>query len=67
MVRTVQKNRTELPAELLVTKNRAKNIFYNDISAYNAFVIWTEIFPECQNKRRIFLEEMGKALVVPHI
>ncbi|XP_027874871.1 piggyBac transposable element-derived protein 4-like [Xiphophorus couchianus] len=48
-------------------------IFYNiiDVSAYNAFVIWTEIFPEWNvsklYKRRIFLEELGKALVVPHI
>lgn len=151
MVGTVRKNRDELPAELLVTKNRAsqssmfaftdttalvsycpkkgknvvlmstlhKNaeistredqkpsvildynatkggvdnldkvtgsystkrmtarwplvIFYNmiDVSAYNAFVIWMEIFPEWNvsklYKRRIFLEELGKALVVPHI
>ncbi|KAK7910030.1 hypothetical protein WMY93_014714 [Mugilogobius chulae] len=48
-------------------------IFYNilDVSAYNAFVIWTEIFPEWNEsklyKRRIFLEELGKALVTPHI
>lgn len=48
-------------------------IFYNmiDISAYNAFVIFTEIFPGWNSsklyKRRLFLEELGKALVVPHI
>ncbi|XP_033943723.1 piggyBac transposable element-derived protein 4-like [Pseudochaenichthys georgianus] len=48
-------------------------MFYNliDISAYNAFVIFTEIFPEWNKsklyRRRLFLEELGKALVVPHI
>ncbi|XP_060754181.1 uncharacterized protein LOC132864778 [Neoarius graeffei] len=48
-------------------------IFYNiiDVSAYNAFVIWSEICPEWNAgklfKRRMFLEELGKALVVPHI
>ncbi|XP_029907418.1 piggyBac transposable element-derived protein 4-like [Myripristis murdjan] len=48
-------------------------IFYNmlDVSAYNAFVIWTEICPDWNvsklYKRRIFLEELGKALVTPHI
>jgi len=48
-------------------------IFYNiiDVSACNAFVIWTEILPEWNMsklyKRRIFLEELGKSLVVPHI
>ncbi|GLD56432.1 piggyBac transposable element-derived protein 4-like protein [Lates japonicus] len=48
-------------------------IFYNmiDVSAYNAFVIWTEIFPDWNvsklYKRCIFLEELGKALVTPHI
>ena len=48
-------------------------IYYNmiDVSAYNAFVIWTEIFPDWNvsklYKRRIFLEELGKALVTPHI
>ncbi|KAL2087173.1 hypothetical protein ACEWY4_018232 [Coilia grayii] len=48
-------------------------IFYNmiDVSAYNAFVIWSEIFPEWNAaklfKRHMFLEELGKALVVPHI
>ncbi|XP_060786554.1 piggyBac transposable element-derived protein 3-like [Neoarius graeffei] len=48
-------------------------IFYNiiDVSAYNAFVIWSEICQEWNAgklfKRRMFLEELGKALVVPHI
>ncbi|XP_036006053.1 piggyBac transposable element-derived protein 4-like [Fundulus heteroclitus] len=48
-------------------------IFYNmiDVSAYNAFIIWTEIFPDWNvsklYKRRIFLEDLGKALVTPHI
>ncbi|KAJ8384437.1 hypothetical protein AAFF_G00205700 [Aldrovandia affinis] len=48
-------------------------IFFNiiDVSAYNAFVIFAEIFPEWNKsklyKRHLFLEELGKALVVPHI
>ena len=43
-------------------------IFYNmiDVSSYNAFVIWTEIFPAWNvsklYKRCSFLEELGKAL-----
>ncbi|XP_047241326.1 piggyBac transposable element-derived protein 4-like [Girardinichthys multiradiatus] len=48
-------------------------IFHNiiDASSYNAFVIWREINPTCmshkQNKRRLFLEQLGKALVTPLI
>ncbi|XP_048854024.1 nucleolar protein dao-5-like isoform X37 [Brienomyrus brachyistius] len=49
-------------------------IFYNmmDISAYNAFVIWLAIQPDWEksnsNKRwRLFLEELGRELVLPHI
>ncbi|KAJ8405688.1 hypothetical protein AAFF_G00316680 [Aldrovandia affinis] len=48
-------------------------VFYNmiDVSVYNAFVIWREMFPEWNqaklHKRRIFHEELGKALVVPAI
>nr|XP_023659233.1 piggyBac transposable element-derived protein 4-like isoform X2 [Paramormyrops kingsleyae]XP_023659235.1 piggyBac transposable element-derived protein 4-like isoform X2 [Paramormyrops kingsleyae] len=49
-------------------------IFYNmmDISAYNAFVIWLAIKPDWEksnyNKRwRLFLEELGRELVFPHI
>ncbi|XP_061085309.1 uncharacterized protein LOC133118973 [Conger conger] len=48
-------------------------ISYNivDVSAYNAFVIWTEIFPDWKAsklfKRRLFLKELGRALVTPHI
>ncbi|MEQ2189908.1 hypothetical protein GOODEAATRI_030171, partial [Goodea atripinnis] len=41
------------------------------VSAYNTFVIWTEIFPDWNvsklYKRRIFLEEAGKVLVTPHV
>uniref|UniRef100_A0A9J8C7C7 PiggyBac transposable element-derived protein domain-containing protein n=1 Tax=Cyprinus carpio carpio TaxID=630221 RepID=A0A9J8C7C7_CYPCA len=46
-------------------------IFFNmlDISAYNAFVLWTEINPSWHQgksmKRRLFLEELGEALVAP--
>nr|XP_043898190.1 uncharacterized protein LOC122779681 [Solea senegalensis] len=48
-------------------------IFHNiiDVSSYNAFVIWREINPTWmsrkQNKRRVFLEQLGKALVIPLI
>ncbi|XP_061899654.1 piggyBac transposable element-derived protein 4-like [Entelurus aequoreus] len=42
-----------------------------DVSSYNAFVIWREINPTWmsrkQNKRRVFLEQLGKALVIPLI
>ncbi|XP_064809134.1 piggyBac transposable element-derived protein 4-like [Oncorhynchus masou masou] len=48
-------------------------IFHNilDASSYNAFVIWREIKPDWmpgkRNKRRVFLEQLGKALVKPLI
>ncbi|TKS65156.1 PiggyBac transposable element-derived protein 4 [Collichthys lucidus] len=48
-------------------------IFHNiiDVSSYNAFVIWREINPTWishkKNKRRVFLEQLGKALVTPLI
>ncbi|XP_071256255.1 piggyBac transposable element-derived protein 4-like [Salvelinus alpinus] len=48
-------------------------IFHNilDVSSYNAFVIWREINPDWmpgkRNKRRVFLEQLGKALVKPQI
>ncbi|XP_044133740.1 piggyBac transposable element-derived protein 4-like [Bufo gargarizans] len=48
-------------------------VFYNilDVSAYNAFVLWTHIHPgwntQKNNKRRIFLEELGSSLVKAHI
>ncbi|XP_047219543.1 piggyBac transposable element-derived protein 1-like [Girardinichthys multiradiatus] len=48
-------------------------IFLNiiDVSSCNAFVIWREINPTWmshqQNKRRLFLEQLGKALVTPLI
>ncbi|TWW71426.1 hypothetical protein D4764_17G0009090 [Takifugu flavidus] len=44
-------------------------IFHNiiDVSSYNAFVIWRETNPNWMsrkyNKRRVFLEQLGKALV----
>ncbi|XP_014060865.1 piggyBac transposable element-derived protein 4 [Salmo salar] len=48
-------------------------IFHNilDVSSYNAFVIWQEFkpnwMPQKRNKRRVFLEQLGKALVKPLI
>lgn len=48
-------------------------VFYNilNVSAYNAFVLWTHIhqgWNSTQNtKRRMFLEELGNSLVKPHI
>ncbi|XP_052423852.1 titin homolog isoform X1 [Carassius gibelio] len=46
-------------------------IFFNmlDVSAYNAFVLWTEMNPSWHKgktiRRRLFLEELGEALVAP--
>nr|XP_046255654.1 piggyBac transposable element-derived protein 4-like [Scatophagus argus] len=48
-------------------------IFYNivDVSAYNAYVLWAEINQQWNAgklyRRRLFLEELGKALVTPKI
>ncbi|XP_030270458.1 piggyBac transposable element-derived protein 4-like [Sparus aurata] len=48
-------------------------IFHNiiDVSSYNAFVLWREInpgwLPGKRNKRRLFLEQLGKAMVTPLI
>ena len=48
-------------------------IFHNiiDVSSYNAFVMWREIHPDWmlgkRNKRRVFLQELGRALVTPFI
>lgn len=42
-----------------------------DISSYNAFVIWSELNPTWRaskrNLRRFFLEDLGKALVIPYV
>ncbi|KAG8222473.1 hypothetical protein J437_LFUL000835 [Ladona fulva] len=48
-------------------------VFYNvvDTTAYNDFVLWIENNPNWKKnllqKRRIFLEELGKLLVTPYI
>lgn len=48
-------------------------IFFNmlDVSAYNAFVLWMDINPSWEtqktNRRRIFLQDLGRALVTPHL
>ncbi|XP_037530523.1 piggyBac transposable element-derived protein 4-like [Nematolebias whitei] len=48
-------------------------VFYNilDVSAYNAYVLWIEINQQWNAsklyRRRLFLEELGKALVTPKI
>jgi len=48
-------------------------LFFNimDISAYNAFVIWMALNPDWNRgklqRRRYFLEELGKALVRPQM
>ena len=48
-------------------------IFHNfiDVSSYNAFLIWNKInptwMPDKRDKRKVFLEQLGKALVTPHI
>jgi len=42
-----------------------------DVSAVNDFVVWREVNPSWERgknfKRRLFLEELGKALVSPHM
>ena len=42
-----------------------------DVSSYNAFVIWREVnptwMPRKHNKRRVFLEQLEKALVTRYI
>lgn len=46
-------------------------VFHNilDVSSYNAFVRWRELTPNWMpgklNKRRVFLEKLGRALVIP--
>ena len=48
-------------------------LFHNmvDVAAYNAFVLWREIHPDWMagklNRRRLFLERLGKALARPMI
>ncbi|KAL4009583.1 hypothetical protein ACER0C_003435 [Sarotherodon galilaeus] len=48
-------------------------LFHNmvDVAAYNAFVLWREIHPNWMagklNRRRLFLERLGKALARPMI
>nr|XP_005172805.1 dual specificity protein phosphatase 26 isoform X1 [Danio rerio]XP_005172806.1 dual specificity protein phosphatase 26 isoform X1 [Danio rerio] len=48
-------------------------IFFNmlDVSAYNAFVLWMDLNPSWEaqktNRRRIFLQDLGRALVTPHL
>lgn len=56
-----------------MTRRWPMAVFSNilDVSAYNAFVLWTHIHPgwntKKNNKRRIFLEELGSSLVKAHI
>lgn len=48
-------------------------VFYNilDVSAYNAFVLWTQIDlgwnAKKNHKRRLFLQELGNLLIKPYI
>ncbi|XP_011484738.2 piggyBac transposable element-derived protein 4 [Oryzias latipes] len=54
-----------------MTKRWPLAMFHNmiDMSAYNAYVIWREMHPDWmpwnRNRRRIFLEQLGKDLVRP--
>ncbi|XP_067253523.1 piggyBac transposable element-derived protein 4-like [Chanodichthys erythropterus] len=56
-----------------MTRHWPMVIFFNmlDVSAYNSFVLWMEINPTWQKtkqyKRRLFLEELGEALVTPYM
>ncbi|KAJ4449074.1 hypothetical protein ANN_00469 [Periplaneta americana] len=55
------------------TKRWAVIFFYNilDVSAYNAYVLWTSIDPNWNanklTRRRLFLEELEKSLTKEHI
>lgn len=48
-------------------------VFHNmiDVSSYNSFVLWRELnpdwMPERRNKRRVFLERLGKDLAREHV
>ncbi|XP_026189546.1 serine/arginine repetitive matrix protein 1 isoform X2 [Mastacembelus armatus] len=48
-------------------------LFFNllDISALNSYIVWMAINPEWHqgksHKRRLFLEELGKKLITPHM
>ncbi|CAB4058901.1 unnamed protein product [Lepeophtheirus salmonis] len=68
-VGTVRKNKPELPPKDYWPLANFHNII--DVSSYNAFVIWREINPTWMShkshKRRVFLEQLGKALVAPLI
>ncbi|XP_026175349.1 piggyBac transposable element-derived protein 4-like [Mastacembelus armatus] len=56
-----------------MTKRWPVAMFHNilDVSVYNAYVIWRETHPEWmsgkRNRRRLFLEQLGHALVTPFI
>ncbi|XP_029353197.1 large neutral amino acids transporter small subunit 3-like [Echeneis naucrates] len=76
MVGTVRKNKPELPPALLTGTYTCKPmtarwhvaLFHNilDVSAFNAYVVWTAIDPTWNQgksfKRRLFIAELGKAL-----
>ncbi|XP_041850284.1 uncharacterized protein LOC121645717 [Melanotaenia boesemani] len=53
------------------THRWTQRLFYHilDVSAYNAFILWMCLDPGWKagitNKRRLFLEELGKAMVTP--
>ncbi|XP_063049276.1 piggyBac transposable element-derived protein 4-like [Engraulis encrasicolus] len=55
------------------TKRWPMVVFYNmlDVSAYNAFIIWTEVDPGWNSRktfrRRLFLDELGRSLVSSYI
>lgn len=48
-------------------------LFYNlvDVSSFNSFVLWSAVDPSWNQgktfRRRLFLEELGKALVMPQM
>uniref|UniRef100_A0A3B3DQJ5 PiggyBac transposable element-derived protein domain-containing protein n=1 Tax=Oryzias melastigma TaxID=30732 RepID=A0A3B3DQJ5_ORYME len=56
-----------------MTKRWPMAMFHNviDVSAYNAYVIWRETHPDWmpgkRNRRRLFLEQLGKDLIRPLI
>ncbi|XP_026150656.1 M-phase phosphoprotein 8 isoform X3 [Mastacembelus armatus] len=55
------------------TKRWPLALFFNmlDISAFNAYIVWTAIHPgwhqRTSHRRRLFLHELGKKLITPHM
>ncbi|KRZ49299.1 hypothetical protein T02_9844 [Trichinella nativa] len=56
---------------VFLSKNDSSVAIGNIVSAYNAYVLWTDIHPTCNagrlHKRRVFPEKLCTALVQPEM